>query len=76
MATQITTPGGSDGKKKKKNLLANAGDLVPSPVGKMITGKGMATHSSIFPGEPYGQRSQWATVSGGGKVGHDGHFHK
>ena len=61
MATQIATPGGSDGKKKKK---------------KICIGKGMATHSSIFPGEPYGQRSQWATVSGGGKVGHDGHFHK
>ena len=50
---QLGFPGGSDGKESA----CNARDLVQSLGGEDPIEKGMATHSSILPGEVHGQRS-------------------
>ena len=49
----ILALGGSDGKESA----CNARDLVQSLGGEDPIEKGMATHSSILPGEGHGQRS-------------------
>ena len=50
---QVGFPGGSD----DKESACNARDLVQSLGGEDPMEKGMATHSSILPGEVHGQRS-------------------
>ena len=65
--TGFLEPGDSDG----KEFTCNAGDPGLIPGSGRSPGEGMATHSSIPPGEFHGQKNLVGYRPWGRRVGHD-----